>query len=60
MHRQPPLMLIKTVAENSNALTGLLTSIDVDGNDGTTFALVSAAVDGADPVKEVSGPHHRS
>ena len=45
----------QTVAENSNALTGLLTSIDVDGNDGTTFALVSAAVDGADPVTEVSG-----
>ena len=45
----------QTVAENSNALTGLLTSIDVDGNDGTTFALVSAVADGADPVTEVSG-----
>ena len=27
----------QTVAENSNALTGLLTSIDADGNDGTTL-----------------------
>ena len=45
----------QTIAENSNALTGLLTATDVDGNDGTTFALVSAAIDGADPVAEVSG-----
>ena len=45
----------QTIAENSNALTGLLTATDVDGNVGTTFALVSAAIDGADPVAEVSG-----
>ena len=45
----------QTIAENSNALTGLLAATDVDGNDGTTFALVSAAIDGADPVTEVNG-----
>ena len=45
----------QTIAENSNALTGLLTATDVDGNDGNTFTLVSAAIDGADPVAEVSG-----